>query len=108
MSRAFDKGYEMACNTYEALELKDWHSIAYAYGWIYGLECLIENYLDTPPDEYTTQEELDESVARTERHIKETQKLIDQIEGGTDHKNQIQALCKKIEELNNTIKELEE
>jgi len=102
MSRAYDQGYEEATNDYGPLRSKDWHSLAHAEGWIYGLNCLIENYQMTEVDEYTTQEYL---IVALELAIEETQKLIDQVEGGKDHKNEIQRLCKRIEELE---KELEE
>ena len=66
MSRAYDQGYEEATNVYGPLRSKDWHSLAHAEGWIYGLNCLIENYQMTEVDEYTTQEYLDEKIVDLE------------------------------------------
>jgi len=108
MSRAYDQGYEEATNVYGPLRSKDWHSLAHAEGWIYGLNCLIENYQITELDEYTTQEYLDEKIVDLELAIEETQKLIDQVEGGKDHKNEIQRLCKRIEELERQLEEDDE
>ena len=103
MSKAYDKGYEEAQNNYGPLEAEEWHSIAHAQGWICGLESLIDNYSATPPDKYTTRKDLDLSIERMEKAIKQTENLIEQVEGSVDHKNQIQSLCKEIERLRNTI-----
>lgn len=99
MSRAFNKGYEDATNTYDALRPEDWHSEAHAQGWIYGLECLIDNYAETTPDRITSQAYLDASIKRMEKAIEDTEKVIDQVIGSKDHKNQIQKMAIEIERL---------
>jgi len=108
MSKEFDRGYQAGCDNYGPIKLKDWRTMAYAEGWLYGLECLLDNYHETETDEYTTQEYLDKTIKECESWIDDTQMLIDQVSDGKDHKNQIQTLCNKIEELHKIIAEMEE
>lgn len=94
-------------DNYGPITLKHWRSVAHANGWVYGLESLLQNYHDTYPDKWTTQDEIDEKIKDCEKWIDDSQKLIDEIEGSDDHKNKIQTLCKEIERLNRRIAELE-
>ena len=110
MSRAYDEGQQNSMDTYDELKLEDWHSISHAYGWIDGLENVITNYYDTMVEYEEGSEDykdLEESIDRMEKAKRNTQKIIDQVEGSPEHFNNINTLMRTIANLNDRIEDLE-
>ncbi len=93
MSQAYDMGYESGMNNDgEPLHPADWHSEAHARGFVRGIEALIENEWETPDADPKREEGFVEN-------LRKTNVVIDQIIGGKDHQNTIQAMAKEIERL---------